>query len=393
MRILLASVVVGAMAAPLVDSDLFVGGEGGYACYRLPNLVQLATPGHLLAFAQGDRDRCDDIQPPHHVVMKRSADNGQSWSNMTVVYAEDDRTIIGNPSVVVDPTTDTVHLFITRNFTEIFLLSSADAGHTWAPHPPRNLTAALVPPRAVTVYTGLPQGAAIALPGGKTRLMICANYLLGPGESLKEGGHAFTIYSDDHAATWLRGRDVDPSHMGECSVVQTARGGVIMYAHVWRHDFDQPQRTPTKALAYSSDFGVSFSDGDMGAFGDNPSRDEAGGFAVAAATTAGKGAGTDTEERDVFLASSGWGRDHYPFVNFTVMYSRGGADGRPTTWQPMRGAVPLWAGPSSYSTVFHPTMQPDTFFVCYERGNASAYEVLRLTQLAVPHQTASEVVV
>ena len=41
-----------AMARPLVDLDLFVAGEGGYACYRLPNLVQLQRPGHLLAVAQ-----------------------------------------------------------------------------------------------------------------------------------------------------------------------------------------------------------------------------------------------------------------------------------------------------------------------------------------------------
>jgi hypothetical protein len=39
--------------AGLIDVDLFVGGVGGYVCYRLPNLVQMRTPGHLVAFGQG----------------------------------------------------------------------------------------------------------------------------------------------------------------------------------------------------------------------------------------------------------------------------------------------------------------------------------------------------
>ena len=48
----IACLLVCVMAKPLVDLDLFVGGKGGYACYRLPNLVQLQTPGHLLAVVQ-----------------------------------------------------------------------------------------------------------------------------------------------------------------------------------------------------------------------------------------------------------------------------------------------------------------------------------------------------
>ena len=39
--------------AGLIDVDLFVGGVGGYVCYRLPNLVQMRAPGHLVAFGQG----------------------------------------------------------------------------------------------------------------------------------------------------------------------------------------------------------------------------------------------------------------------------------------------------------------------------------------------------
>ena len=40
------------LPSELVDLDLFTGGEGGYYCYRLPNLLQMRTPGHLVAIAQ-----------------------------------------------------------------------------------------------------------------------------------------------------------------------------------------------------------------------------------------------------------------------------------------------------------------------------------------------------
>ena len=50
-----ASATPGGAPPPVVDMDLFRAGDGGYACYRLPNLVMLRPAGHMLAIVQGHK--------------------------------------------------------------------------------------------------------------------------------------------------------------------------------------------------------------------------------------------------------------------------------------------------------------------------------------------------
>ena len=73
-------------------------------------------------------------------------------------------------------------------------------------------------------------------------------------------------------------------------------------------------------------------------------------------------------KRDTFLVGGPWGYDHWPRINYTVLASRAGADGMPTTWAPLPGADPLWSNTSAYSSLLWPSAEPDTFFVLYERG-------------------------
>ena len=63
---------------------------------------------------------------------------------------------------------------------------------------------------------------------------------------------------------------------------------------------------------------------------------------------------------------------------------------------PLPGADPLWANTSQYSSLMWPSAEPDTFFVCYERGGDYNPDgsvpaggrvgdaVLHLTQLRLP---------
>jgi sialidase-1 len=59
-----------------------VGGTEGYDCYRIPAIVRLPD-GTLLIFAEGRKFNCDD-HDWNDIVMKRSRDGGQTWSNLTV---------------------------------------------------------------------------------------------------------------------------------------------------------------------------------------------------------------------------------------------------------------------------------------------------------------------
>jgi len=368
---------IASLAAALVDTDLFIGGTGGYYCYRLPNLVQLPTPGHLLAVAQGHKYDCYDGGWTD-VVAKSSTDNGRTWSMQRLIHTESVEGVknvtVGTPSAVADLKTGAVYLFVAVMWKTVLLLKSGDAGLSW--DTPRDMTAALVPSSWRGIYTGLPQG--IQLDSG--RLIICANH-----KYADESTKSHTIYSDDHGATWRNGQPVGPSHMGECSVAEGA-AGVFLYARVWWDDQAGAAtwRNSTRGLAFSSDGGASFEEGDLDAFPGNPMRDCQGAMIIAGA------------QRDTFLAAGPWGADHFPRVNYTVLASRAGADGKPTAWAPLRGADPLWRNTSQYSTLMWPRAEPETFFVLHERGGDYNPDgsvppggrvgdaVLHLTQLRLP---------
>src|SRR2546427_5634459 len=57
--------------------NLFVAGEGGYFCYRIPALV-VTTKGTILALCEARKHDCNDWDDID-IVMRRSFDNGKSW--------------------------------------------------------------------------------------------------------------------------------------------------------------------------------------------------------------------------------------------------------------------------------------------------------------------------
>ena len=421
----------------LVDMDLFVAGEGGYSCYRLPNLVQLATPGHILAVAQGHKYDCSD-GGRLDVVARRTEDNGRTWTSMQLVYTESEprasvasatnwnetvNVTLGTPSLVYDKATDVVFLFACRNFQSVLLLNSTDGGQSWS-ETPRDLTSELVAPDWTAVFTGLPQG--IQLRSG--RLLVCVNHGLHDGTTKSN-----TFFSDDHGTTWQVGKSVGPEHMGECSLAEVDIGtsfhstsnnntnnlhsqaptGVFMYARVWWDDSGSAPtaHNSTRALTFSSDGGETFAPGNTSAFPGNPSTDNQGAMISAkvrckpnrsntsrngdAVTNACNENGTAT----MLVVGSPWGVNHFPRQNYSLLYSyvlstpnRGataaennGLAPQLSAWKQMASADPLFAGPSEYSSLLWPTQDSSTFFVCYERGGTGT-AALRFTQLRFPDQ-------
>ena len=336
----------------LVDIDLFTGGLSGYPCYRLPNLLQLKTPGHLVATAQGHKNGCAD-NGWMDVLVRSSKDNGRTWSKAALAYPNMDRQTMGTPTAVVDVETDTIFLFLCVNFQQVLLLNSTDGGRQWSP--PRNLTRTLVPPAWGRVYYGTQQGITVKRRDGGARLILCANH-----HGADNGAH--TVYSDDHGQSWQNGKTTLPARLGECSLAQTS-AGVTMYARVV---YDDSTERPRRALAFSADDGASFSAGDTGLFPGNPGADSEGAFLVA---------------NGFFLVGSPWGLPSAGRHNYTILASRA-VDGRVGTWTQYRA---LYAGQAEYSTMAVPTAENTTLFVLYERGDIyGGHGVLRLTQIALP---------
>ncbi|HSU56221.1 MAG TPA: sialidase family protein, partial [Candidatus Dormibacteraeota bacterium] len=79
----LISYCAAALSANLRDSvvPVFVAGEDGYSCYRIPSLLTTKT-GTLLAVADGRLTNCADIPNPLDLVLKRSLDHGKTWTGL-----------------------------------------------------------------------------------------------------------------------------------------------------------------------------------------------------------------------------------------------------------------------------------------------------------------------
>jgi len=363
------------VAADLIDMDLFKAGDLGYVCFRLPNLVQMRTPGHLVAFGQGRTlPECPDSGPMDSFV-RTSVDNGVTWTPPSLVYPNKDRQTMGTPTAIVDHSTDTIFLFLNpqhgghdaKDGRRVLLLNSTDCGHSWSE--PWDMTSELVEEGWDNVWMGTQQGIAVELPGGKTRLIMCANH---HGTS-SNGAH--TVYSDNHGLTWQNGHTLSsPASLGECALAQTS-AGVFMYGRVV---IDNPNiTTPRRSLAFSSDYGRSFAAGRTDAFPGNPGADCEGAF---------------MEFGGKFLVASPFGAvspANPSRHNYTVLVSDA-VDGKPTTWHHLPGADPLSPGiEAEYSTMQVPSADNSTVFVLYERGDIYQEGVgpkssLRLTQLKFP---------
>ena len=206
-----------ASAEPLSQTDVFVGGgEGpqGSAVFRLPSTV-IAQDGSMLAFAESRENGQDPGHStvPIKMVMKRSTDNGTTWSSLVVIHSEP-AFDLSDPRAAVDAKTGTVYLLyaqwphgssgsvpagLGKDSTQIILQSSNDNGKTWSG--PMNITTQVKDPTWRALNNAGP-GAAIQLrwqtnPARNGRLLIPA--WRGDGSGTRNN---LSFYSDDGGLTW-----------------------------------------------------------------------------------------------------------------------------------------------------------------------------------------------
>jgi len=136
-RIAIALLIAASFASPAFTQDVelhdvFIGGEDGYHTYRIPALL-IAEDGSLLAFCEGRKQNAGDTGDID-LVMKRSEDDGASWSALQVIHEEggDAPITIGNPCPILEPHSGVVHLLFTRNNKRLFSTASSDNGLTWS---------------------------------------------------------------------------------------------------------------------------------------------------------------------------------------------------------------------------------------------------------------------
>jgi sialidase-1 len=242
--------------------------DSGYELYRIPSLI-VTQKGTVLAFCEGRQGQEDsgDID----LVVKRSSDNGKTWSEQSVVWSDGGNTC-GNPCPVIDQTTGRIILMMTWNLgsedeSDIIkhniddtrrphLCYSDDDGLTWSE--PVDLTETCKNPDWGWYATG--PGIAIQLKSEKykNRIVIPANHSYTTNkkeEQVTDGGYGYgshVLLSDDSGANWRMSSAITPG-CNESQVVELRDGRLIMNMRSYN-------RMGCRAISYSQDGGETWSD-------------------------------------------------------------------------------------------------------------------------------------
>ncbi|MDF1867417.1 MAG: exo-alpha-sialidase [Saprospiraceae bacterium] len=231
------------------EIPLFENGKNGYACYRIPAIIK-APNGDLLAFAEGRVNGCSDFGNVD-ILLRKSSDNGISWSKQKIV-ADYGKLQAGNPAPVVDLldsqypngriflfyNTGTADESATRNgkgLREILYSTSTDNGETWSK--PSNITMEVHRPMHPPKYNfkedwrthANTPGHAIQLTRGdqKGRIFVPANHSQGAPQNGFKEYNAYAFYSDDHGKSWKIGEHINIPSANESIAVQLSDGRIM----------------------------------------------------------------------------------------------------------------------------------------------------------------------
>ena len=257
------------------QTPVFVSGTEGFKSFRIPAIVK-ASNGDLLAFAEGRVAGSGDFGDID-IVMKRSQDDGKSWSAIQTVAAYDNLQA-GNPAPVFDqsdPAYPQGRLFLFYNtgnnhenevrkgngLREVWYKTSTDHGKTWSE--PVNITLMTHRPNQPKVnpkynfkedwrsYANTP-GHAMQFTTGKFkgRIYIAANHSAGDPKPKSTDYQAHGFYSDDHGKTFRISEDISFEGSNEATAAEIS-GGRLMF-----NSRNQKGDVKARIVAVSSDGGA-----------------------------------------------------------------------------------------------------------------------------------------
>lgn len=235
------------------QSKVFVSGNEGYRSFRIPAIVK-ATNGDLLAFCEGRLNGSSDFGNIK-IVLKRSADNGKTWSPLQIV-ASNDSLQAGNPAPVVDLTDPRypkgrIFLFYNtgdasesdirngKGHRDVLFKTSIDNGKTWSD--PNDITTQVNRIDQPSInpqwnfkedwrsYANTP-GHALQFEDGKYkgRIFVAANHSSGPPQPHLKDYQAHGFYTDDHGATFHLSETVPFPGSNESTAAPLTDGRLMM---------------------------------------------------------------------------------------------------------------------------------------------------------------------
>ncbi|MCP1412274.1 exo-alpha-sialidase [Paenarthrobacter sp. A20] len=268
-------------AAPGTFTEANIGADrtGANFFYRIPALTYLGN-NVVLAAWDGRPDSAADAPNPNSIVQRRSTDGGQTWGPVTVIAAGHVGDASGpkygysDPSYIYDSEAGKVFAFFVYSKDQGFggsqfgnndadrtvissaVIESSDGGVTWSQ--PRLITNVTKPgtsktsPAAGDVRSNFASsGEGIQLKYGQYKGRLIQQYA---GDIRQADGtnkiQAYSVYSDDHGATWHKGANVG-DRMDENKTVELSDGRVLLNS---RDNANQGYRK----VAISTDGGATY---------------------------------------------------------------------------------------------------------------------------------------
>ncbi|OCT12566.1 hypothetical protein A8709_32640 [Paenibacillus pectinilyticus] len=225
-------------------------GTEGYQMYRIPGIVATRL-GTVLAHYEarmgvGDWTKQD-------IILRRSTDNGQSWSDRIILVEGTSTETFHNATMIVGKHSDTIYFMWHRNYAQCFLIRSEDEGGTWTE--PTEITEVFEKFRTEYNWNVIGNGCGHSIQLRSGRLVV--SIWMSNGGQIHRPSVLSSIYSDDNGLTWQRGSIiwnedglVNPS---EATVVELSDGSVMMN---FRHE--SPNRR--RGVVISHDGGATWGD-------------------------------------------------------------------------------------------------------------------------------------
>lgn len=254
--------------AEFCESEIWTAGEDGLETYYIYGL--LAADSVIYAFAEGRIERRD--KSPHHIALKRSMDNGLSWSKNHFLAVSRHGECFCNPTPVFDRRTNQIHLLYAQNYdnrtSKLFLISSSDNGVNWTL--PKDLTKLFDDPYQRTFHLPGP-GHAIQLSGGRLIAQIWHRRSIDFEPHLRNYGISM-IFSDDGGKSWHQGGMIysETAQLNESRIVELCDGSLLLNARsgafvtsprFFSRSFDQglswtkPEEVKSLPAAFATDAG------------------------------------------------------------------------------------------------------------------------------------------
>ena len=196
------------------------------SCFRIPSIVT-APNGDLIAAIDERVPSCGDLKwsKDINIVIRRSADNGKTWSEIEKVADFPFGQSASDPSMIVDKQTNEIFLFY--NFMDLdkekdvyylHVVKSSDNGKTWSKA--QDITSQIAKPEWHKDFKFITSGRGIQTKNGK---------LLHTLVNLTNGLYIFG--SNDHGKTWFF-IDTPIKPADESKIIELADGSWMVNARV-----------------------------------------------------------------------------------------------------------------------------------------------------------------